>query len=128
MAILRAGIIYWALVFALGFVLGSVRVAWGAAALGEASFILIEVPVMIAASWFAARWLVGRHGLRTIGAAGLMGAIALALLLGAELTLAMVLSGESVCAWFSGLWRMPYLLGTLGQIVFALMPMAAVSR
>ena len=121
-----AGILYWALIFALGFVLGTVRVLWGAEALGESTFILVEIPLMLLASWFAARWLVRRYAIAGIAAALAMGGIAFALLMVAELALAATLPGEGARAWLASLVRVPGLYGFLGQIGFGLMPCMAV--
>jgi hypothetical protein len=118
----KAGVAYWALIFALGFVLGTVRMLWGAKALGETTFILIEIPVILTASWFAARWLLRRYAVQTLPAVALMGTLAFTLLMGAELALAMELSGQSPDAWFATLWHEPHLYGTLGQVAFAGMP------
>lgn len=121
MAILRAALAYWGMIFALGFILGTIRVLWGAEALGETNFILIEVPLLLTASWFAARWQAKRHRLR-IGAAASMGALACALLILAELALATTLGGQTPGEWFAALWAAPHLYGTLGQVAFGAMP------
>ena len=125
--IARAGAAYWALIFALGFVLGTVRTLWGAAALGEGNFILVEVPVMLAASWLAARWLVARFGIASRGAAMGMGALAFVLLMVAEMALTAALGGN-VARWIAGLFAPPGLYGFLGQIAFGLMPWIVVHR
>ncbi|MBX7528024.1 hypothetical protein [Qipengyuania vesicularis] len=119
---LRAGTAYWAMVFALGFVLGTVRVLWGAEAIGETAFILIELPVMLAASTLAARWLLRRFAIDTAGEALAMGALAFALLILAELALATGLSGMTAREWLMEAWQVPGIYGTLGQILFGLIP------
>ena len=124
MKVLPAALLYFAAIFGLGFLLGTVRVLWGAKALGETAFILIEVPVMLAASWLAARWLVRRFKVHSLTAAIAMGALAFALLMGAELLLATGISGQSPATWFAGLWHAPHLYGTLGQLAFGMMPLA----
>lgn len=121
MSIVKAGAAYWALIFALGFVLGTVRTLWGAAALGEGNFILIEVPVMLAASWFAARRLARRYAIRGGGEALAMGGIAFALLMLAEAALTAALGGDPA-HWLASLASPPELYGFLGQIAFGLMP------
>ncbi len=125
--IAKAGLAYWAVIFALGFVLGTVRTLWGSAALGEARFILIEVPVMLLASFAAAHWLTRRFGIEGAGAALGMGALAFALLMAAEVALSAAL-GLSVRLWISGLLAPPGLYGFLGQIAFGLMPVLARPR
>lgn len=85
-------VVYFAAVFAVGFALGLLRVALVVPALGERIAELAEMPFMIAASvllaWrFVRRWRLG------VGAALAGGVLALALLLGAELTLVIALRG-----------------------------------
>lgn len=123
----RAGVIYWATIFALGFVLGTVRTLWGAQALGEETFILIEIPVILTASWLAARWLVARYGIVRNGEALAMGGIAFALLMASELALTAIL-GENPTAWVARLASPPELYGFLGQVAFGLMPWLAAER
>ncbi len=122
---LKAGTAYWALIFALGFILGTVRALWGAEAMGESTFILIEIPVMLTASWFAARWLVARFAIAGRGEALAMGGIAFALLMAAEAALTAALGGSPL-SWFASLATPPELYGFLGQVMFGLMPWAVV--
>lgn len=61
-AVLRAGSLYFALVFAVGFMLGLVRVLWLVPALGERTAELLEAPVMLAATVASARFVVRRLG------------------------------------------------------------------
>ncbi|WP_394730493.1 hypothetical protein [Altererythrobacter sp. GH1-8] len=121
MQIARAAITYFAIIFALGFVLGTVRVLRGAEALGETTFILLELSVILVASWVAARKLVGRFGIARAGEALVMGAIAFALLIAAEVLLTAAL-GESVAQWIAGLLEPPGVFGFAGQVLFGLMP------
>jgi hypothetical protein len=120
--ILRAAVAYWAMVFALGFVLGTVRVLGLAPLVGLVPATLIELPVMLGASWLASGWLVQRFGITDCGAALAMGGLAFALLMGAECALAVMLSGETPAQWLAGLRQSHAALGLAGQIVFAVMP------
>lgn len=126
MTILRAAIAYWAFVFALGFALGTLRVLWGAQALGEFGFLSIEVPILLGASALAARWLLRRYEICHPGPAFGMGALAYALLISAEFALASGLSGLGAREWLAQSWSMPHLIGSLGQIGFGLIPVAMV--
>ena len=121
MSITKAAAAYWALIFALGFVLGTVRTLWGAAALGEGNFILIEIPAMLSASWFAARQLVARYEVPRGLPALAMGGIAFAFLMLAEAALTAILGGNPM-DWLASLTAPPELYGFLGQIAFGLMP------
>lgn len=118
----KAAAAYWAIIFALGFVLGTVRVVWLAPAVGLLPATALELPVMLGASWWAAGRVLRRFGIMGGGAALAMGALAFALLLGAECGLAVVLLGESPGAWLAGLAVPHALLGLAGQVMFALIP------
>ena len=117
----RAALLYWLGIFALGFVLGTVRVLWLAPALGGGPAVLLELPLMLAASWWLAARLLARFAIRSGGAALAMGLLALALLLAAELGLAMALGG-SPRGWLAGLGTPAGLLGLAGQGLFGLVP------
>lgn len=119
---LRAAIAFWAVVFALGFVLGTIRVLWVIPLVGLLPATLIELPIILAASWFAAGWLVRRFRLASAREALAAGGLAFAILMIAECALAGVLTGQSPAQWLAGLRQPHALLGLAGQIVFALMP------
>ncbi len=122
MRIASAAIVYWAMVFALGFVLGTVRVLWVIPRVGLVPATLMELPLILAASWFAAGWLVRRFVLASPGEALTVGALAFVILMVAECALASVLNGQSPADWLAGLRQPHALLGLAGQVVFALMP------
>ena len=92
MGILRASATYFALVFGTGFVLGAVRVPFLVPRLGVRLAELLEMPWMALAMVLAARFVVHRQlagrGPLTRAAAG---ALALAFMVAAELTLGLVL-------------------------------------
>jgi len=125
---IKAGITYFALIFALGFVLGTLRVLWLAPLVGEHGAVLAELPVMLAASYLAARRLTIRHRITDIGGAALMGGLAFALLMLAEISLARTLSGTAITDWFSALFAAPGAYGLAGQMAFGMMPMAVRQR
>ena len=127
MTILRTALIYWACIFALGFALGTLRVLWGAQAIGETGFLSIEVPTLLGASALAARWLLRRNEISELGDAFLMGAVAYALLMAAEFALASGFSGLGAREWLTQAWSMPHMIGSLGQTAFGLMPVMLVS-
>ncbi len=92
MRIAKFTVAYVVTVFAVGFVLGALRVMLVVPALGERIAELAEMPFMIAASLFFA-WRFVRRWRLGVGAALAGGALALALLLGAELALVAGLRG-----------------------------------
>lgn len=120
---IKAGAIYFAAAFALGFVLGTIRVLWLAPNIGEAAAVLAEQPVMLTASWFAARWLIRRQHIARPPARLVMGATAFVMLMIAELMLAVSLFGQTPHQWLDGVMTMPGPVGLMGQVVFGLMPL-----
>ena len=122
MRIASAAIVYWAMVFALGFLLGTVRVLWVIPRVGLVPATLLELPLILTASWFAAGWLVRRFALSSMREALTVGVLAFAILMVAECALASVLNGQSPADWLAGLGQPHALLGMAGQVVFALMP------
>jgi len=58
--IVKAGLLYFVLVFAVGFVLGVIRTLWVAPRLGTRTAELVEAPIMLIASMVAARWVFRR--------------------------------------------------------------------
>jgi hypothetical protein len=96
MPALKAGLLYFALVFAAGFVLGPIRILWLVPRVGQRAAELIEMPLMLVVIVFAARWTVRRLRLPPSAAARLtMGCIAAALLLLVEFTVVLWLQGLS---------------------------------
>lgn len=125
MGLFRAALAYFAPVFAIGFVLGTVRTLWLAPAIGPLAAVAAELPVMLAASWLLAGRVVRRHAITATGAALTVGLIAFALLLLAELALAVTLAGQAPRQWAAGLTTGPGALGLAGQALFALLPALA---
>jgi hypothetical protein len=120
--IARAAIAYWAMVFALGFVLGIVRVVWLAPRVGLIPATVIELPVMLMASWLASGWLVRHFAITDSGAALATGGLAFALLMVAECVLAVAMMGQTPAQWLADLRQPHALLGLAGQVIFAAMP------
>jgi hypothetical protein len=114
---------YFALVFGAGFILGAVRVLFLVPRVGVRMAELLEMPVMLLVIVCAARAVIRRFALAPVPGARLpVGALALALLVAAELLLAAVLQGQSVQQYVAS--RDPVsgsaYLGML--VLFALMP------
>jgi len=87
MEILRSGVLYFALVFGAGFVLGSIRILWVVPHLGTRMAELMETPIMFVVIIVAAGWVVRRFGLPSTTSIRLaMGCVALGLMLVAEFT------------------------------------------
>lgn len=121
---IKAGIAYFLLVFAIGFVLGTIRVLFLLQRIGELGAVVLELPVMLAASWMICRWLIRR--LRVPGDVPsrlTMGACAFALLMVAELGLSVMVFGNSLSSHLQHFATDPGAIGLAGQIAFGLFPL-----
>ena len=123
-----AGLAYFAIVFAAGFVLGTVRTLLLAPALGDLAAVLVEIPVMLLVAWAACRWLVGRFavGPRSVDRL-VMGGVGFGLLMAAELLLSLAL-GRSPAEFLAGLGAPAGAAGLAAQVVFALLPLVVARR
>jgi hypothetical protein len=119
--ILGPAIAYFAPVFAAAFVFGALRVLLIAPAIGPMAAVMLEVPLILALSWFVAGRVLRRWPMAT-GAALAMGALAFLILMLAEFTLAWLLSGQPPAAYAATFLTPPGVLGLVGQIGFALIP------
>jgi hypothetical protein len=124
----RAAIVYFALVFAAGFVLGTIRVLLVAPLWGELPAVLLEAPMMLFLSWLACGASIRMFGLRG-GCAGLaMGAVALALLMTTEFVLSRLAFGRSPAETLSA-WGTPAgAVGRASQLAFGLIPVLRANR
>jgi hypothetical protein len=100
--VLKAGLIYFALVFGAGFVLGPVRVLYLVPRVGARAAELIEMPVMLAVAIVAARRVVSRLAVPSNTSIRLaMGGVALGMLLAAEFALVRPLRGLSMAEYLA---------------------------
>jgi hypothetical protein len=129
MQILKAGVLYFAVVFGTGFVLGTLRTLWVVPRLGTRMAELLEMPVMLVVTIAAAWWIVRRLAVpptpsRRLG----MGGIALSLLLLAEFTVVLWVRGMSIREYLAS--RDP-VSGTAYYVMlggFAVMPLLVERR
>lgn len=119
--ILLNGLRYFAIVFALGFLLGTVRVLLLVPRTGEAVAELIEIPVILVCIFFIARWLHRRYP-QEAGPWILSGLIALALLLSFEFTVVLAIRGMSIGEWFVSRDPLAFAAYLASLPAFALMP------
>jgi hypothetical protein len=100
--VFKGGLLYFAVVFGAGFMLGTLRILLLVPRIGTRAAELVETPVMIAISWFAARWVVRRIELPSATRPRLgMGLVALALMLVAEFSLVLRLRGLTLEEYFA---------------------------
>ncbi len=93
----QAGLVYFFWVFGAGFVLGVVRTLLVVPVIGAPTAELLETPLMLAAIWLAANWLVRRLA---PGAALAAGLLALGLTLAAETAVGVFLRQMTVVEVF----------------------------
>jgi hypothetical protein len=124
MQILKSALLYFALVFGAGFLLGTIRVLLVVPRLCVRTAELIEMPVMIAISFLVARWIIRRFPVPPSTTERIaIGLVALVLLLGAEFTFVLWLQGRTISEYLAS--RDP-VAGTAYLIalgVFAVMPL-----
>ncbi|EXI92322.1 MAG: hypothetical protein AW12_00681 [Candidatus Accumulibacter sp. BA-94] len=123
---LQAGCTYFAGVFAVGFLLGVLRTLVLVPRVGETVAVLIELPVILGASWLICRRILRQASLSR-AAAVVMGASAFALLMITELSISMLLANWSLAAHLALYAESAHRLGLAGQLAFALFPLVQTS-
>lgn len=119
----NAGLAYFGVVFAAGFGLGVLRVFFVTPRLGETVAVLFELPVILALSWLACRWLITRLDVSPrVTARLIMGGLAFAILMAAEFAVSKFAVGRSLWDHLDHYRELPALLGLAGQVAFALFP------
>ena len=123
---IKAGAAYFAIVFAAGFVLGAIRTLVIAPATGEVVAVAIELPVMLAVSWFICGWAVGRYNVPgRLAVRSVMGLTAFGLLMAGELSISVFLFDRGLAEHLA-LYREPGAqLGLAAQILFGLFPLVS---
>lgn len=100
--VIGAGLLYFALTFGAGFVLGPIRILWLEPRLGVRTAELLEMPVMVAVIFVAARWVTGRLEVPPRAGPRLgTGMLAAVLLLTAEFGLVLRLRGLTLEDYFA---------------------------
>ncbi|WP_310497240.1 hypothetical protein [Sandarakinorhabdus sp.] len=119
-----AGLAYFTLVFGLGFVLGTVRRLWLVPRIGVTAAVMLELPVMLSASWLACGWTVRRFAVPPNPFARIvMGAAAFMLVMAGELALSVLVFGRTPAEHLAVLMRTDGLLGLGSQLLFAAFPL-----
>jgi hypothetical protein len=120
----RAGLAYFAVVFATGFVFGTMRTLWLVPLLGERTAELLETPLMLAVIYLTARWIVRRFGLRqsSLPIRAAVGAVALILLVGAEIAVVLSLRGLTLADYIRSRDPVSGTAYVVSLLIFAAMP------
>ena len=129
MPILKAGVLYFALVFGAGFVLGTVRTLWVVPRVGMREAELMETPVMLAVTIVAAWWIVFRLAVPCVPSARLcMGFVALVLMLVAEFGFVLWIRGLSIREYLATRDPVSEAVYYVMLAVFAVMPLLVARR
>jgi hypothetical protein len=128
MQILKSAVLYFAVVFGAGFVLGPIRILWAVPRFGARMAELMEMPLMLVVIVVSARSIVRRLALPSVLSRLGMGGVALVLLLGAEFALMLPIRGLSIRAYVASLDPVsgPVYFVMVGA--FALMPLVVARR
>ncbi len=125
----RAGALYALVVFLIGFILGTIRVLLIVPRLGETAAVLLEAPLILAASWFVCRWCVNRLQVPPVfvgsipdGSGRVRGAEA------AEFALGRLAFDRSITGQLGTYGSAAGEIGLAAQIVFATFPLVQIWR
>jgi hypothetical protein len=119
----KASLAYFVVGFGFGFLLGTFRMLVIVPAVGEISAVMLEMPIMLAISWVSSRWLIGRFSVPDRLAPRLvMGGLAFALLMFAEVGLSIVGFGRTFAEHLASYRQVASIMGLLGQFAFASFP------
>ena len=117
------GVIYFALVFTAGFILGTIRVLVLEPEIGARYAELLEMPVMLLVIYLSARFVVSKMvPIRAAMPYVILGVVALALLLLVEFTLVLGLQGISISHYLDSRDEIAFSAYLLSLLIFALMP------
>lgn len=122
--ILIPATVYFLMLFALGFLLGTIRVLLVVPKIGVLSATLIEVPLMLTAAFFVCRWTIGRWLVPpTLSARWTMALWFLMMLAIFETLVGVALFGRTLAGTWSGLPTPAGLIGLTAQSIAALLPL-----
>jgi hypothetical protein len=120
---IRAGLVYFALVFGTGFVLGAFRVPFLVPRIGERWAELAEMPIMATVIYFSAGYMLRRFPeVNFPGRSLVVGLLALALAVCAELVFAVLLQHQDLAKYLGSRDRVSGSVYLVLLVGFALMP------
>ena len=129
MHVLKAGVLYFALVFGAGVVLGPVRILWIVPRFSTRMAELMETPIMLVVIIASARWIVRRLAVSSTTSSRLgMSCVAFILLLVAEFTVVLWLGSMSMSEYFASRDPVSGTVYYATLAVFAAMPLFAGRR
>ena len=123
MRILKAGVIYFLLLFALGWILGPIRELWAVPRFGRMTALLVEAIIMLIAMIVAAGWVTLRFDVpQTLGSTIPVGLVALAILAPAEIAGVLWVRGQSLQDYTASFVTAPGVISLVMFVLFAVMP------
>jgi hypothetical protein len=123
MRIIKAALLYFVLVFGVGFLLGPIRILLVVPRFGTRTAELMETPIMFVIIIVAAWWIVRRLDVPFKPSYRFgMGCIALGLLLVAEFTLVLWLQGISIKEYLANRDPVSGTVYYVMLVIFAIMP------
>jgi hypothetical protein len=127
--VFQAGLVYFAIVFGTGFAIGVIRVPFLVPRIGERWAELAEMPVMATVIFYAADYVLRRFPqARGPGGALIVGFVALALLVVAELVLATLVQDRTLTEYVASRDQVSGTVYLVMLLVFALMPRIRLTR
>ena len=116
--------LYFMIVFVAAFALGALRVSFIAPRFGAVAAVSMEVPITLVLSWFVCSQVMRLFEIPNEWLPRLViGALAFVLLMIAEPATAILGFGRSVREYFETFQSTAGLIGLIGQIAFALIPL-----
>jgi hypothetical protein len=120
---MRTALVYFAFVLGAGFVLGAFRVPLLVPRIGERWAELAEMPIMAAVIFFSAGYILRRFPeINSRGQSLVVGFLALALTVCAELGLAVAIQSQTLAEYIASRDKVSGAVYLLLLVVFALMP------
>jgi hypothetical protein len=120
---IRAGFGYFLAVFAIGFVLGTLRTLLIAPRLGPLAAVALEIPVMLGLAWLICGRLLRRHAVTGVGPRLAMGGLAFTLLMIGEMGISVLLAGRTMAEHWALYRQLPDRIGLAAQLLFAAFPL-----
>jgi hypothetical protein len=123
MRILKAGVMYFLVLFAIGWVLGPIRELWAVPPFGRMTALLAEAIIMLIAMIVAVRWVILRFNVpQTLGSTIPMGLVALGILAPAEIAGVLWVRGQSLQDYAASFVTAPGVISLVMFVLFAVMP------
>jgi hypothetical protein len=123
MRVLKAGAVYFLLMFGVGWVLGPIRELWAVPRFGRLTGVLWEAVIMLIAMAVSARWVIRRFRVGpTFDSTISMGLVVLGILVPAELAGVVWVRGLSLSEYLASFATAPGLVSLLMFLLFAAMP------